>query len=332
MLLSKRGALKLGVGLAGLALWLAAGGPAAAPSAAGAPVLIYLPLVRQACAAPAGAPPPGWLDAVNYYRALACLPAVSANPAWSDGDAHHAVYIVKNDVLMHDEDPGNPWYTPAGRTAAQQSDLLASSTTGTSDAAAIALWMQAPFHALGILDARLTQAGYGSYREVKSGFQMGAGLNVLAGLDYGLTPHYPVLWPGGGTQAPFGAYSGGEYPNPLSACAGYTLPSGLPLLVQFGAGQTPLVTASAFSQNGQPLEHCVYDGSNYANPDGAAQSLGRAVLAARGAVVLIPRQPLVAGVAYAAALTANGKMVAWSFSVSGAALAPAPPAGAAMMR
>jgi hypothetical protein len=319
--------MKLGGLMAGLAA-ICLLGWRPAPSLAGAPVLVYLPVIAQGCPAAAVPPAGGWLDTVNYYRATACLPPVTENMAWSSGDAKHALYTVKNNVLMHDEDTSNHWYTPEGRAAAQQSDILASSTTGTTDQSAIELWMEGPFHALGILDPHLTQVGYGSYREVKSGFEMGAGINVLAGLDYGVTPRYPVFWPSGGSHVPLNAYDGGESPSPLTSCPGYTVPSGLALIVQFGSGNPPTVTASAFSQNGQPLEHCVFDQTTYTNPDGGSQSLGRAVLGMRGAVILIPRAPLAAGLTYAASITANGQTYSWSFGVSGAALAPARPAAA----
>lgn len=330
--MAQRVALRLGLWLLGLAVLLLLGWPPAAPSSAGGTSFVYLPIIVQECQYATIPASGSWLDDVNYYRATACLPAVTENTAWSNGDTKHAIYTVKNNVLMHDEDTQNLWYTPEGRTAAQQSDILASSTTNTTDRAAIDLWMEGPFHALGILDPHLTQVGYGSYREAKSGFQMGAGINVLAGLNSSVTPRYPVIWPGNGTTIPLNEYGGGESPDPLASCPGYTVPSGLPLIIQFGSGNTPAVTASAFSQNGQSLASCVFSGTTYTNPNSGAQSLGRSVLGARGAIVLIPRLPLSAGLSYTASITANGQTYTWSFSVSAAAQAQANPAGKTVMR
>ena len=63
-----------------------------------------------------------------------------------------------------------------------------------------------------------------------------------------------------------------------------------------GAGVlVPHVSAHSFSVNGNPLAHCVYDETSYANPDSSLQGLGRAVLNAGDAVVLIPRSPLTPG-------------------------------------
>ena len=112
----------------------------------------------------------------------------------------HARYGVKNGVLVHAEDPGNPWYTPEGNAAGTSSNVAGSPNIDAGDDFAIDSWMQAPFHALGILDPRLIEAGYGAYREGVGGpLHMAAALDVLRGL--GSTPRagYPIVWPGDGT-------------------------------------------------------------------------------------------------------------------------------------
>ena len=75
---------------------------------------IYLPIVFGA----GSRPPENWLEAVNYYRAVAGLPSVTENVTYSDGTWKHARYMVKNDYIGHSEDPANPWYTPEGLQAA----------------------------------------------------------------------------------------------------------------------------------------------------------------------------------------------------------------------
>jgi hypothetical protein len=182
--------------------------------------------------------------------------------------------------------------------------------------------MQAPFHALGILDPRLTQVGHGLYREADGGLQTASGLDVLRGLNYALAWPYPVIWPAHGAVIPL-TYHWGSYPDPLTSCPGYASPSGLPLLVQLGPGSlTPSVTSNSFSAAGTPLEHCVFTEATYHHPDGAAQSLGRAILAGRDAVVLIPRAPLTPGTTYTASLTADGHTHTWTFTVAPTASQP----------
>jgi hypothetical protein len=256
-----------------------------------------------------------WLEYVNFYRDTSCLPPVDENPVLSDGDRKHATYIVKNDVLQHDEDPSNPWYTPEGRTAAQQSNLAASYNAEESDVWAIDTWMQAPFHAIGILDPHLKQIGYGSYREADGGFRMGAAVNVLGGSDYYDNPTYPVIWPGDGQTVPIRLHWG-ETPSPLTSCPGYKAPSGLPLILLIGPGiLTPVVSATSFLQDGQPLESCVFSEETYTNPDPSLQTLGRNILGGRDAIVLIPKLPLSAGKTYSASITVNERTYNWSFNI-----------------
>ena len=79
---------------------------------------------------------------------------------------------------------------------------------------------------------------------------------------------------------------------------------------------TPNVTAHSITSGGSATEHCVFDETNYTNPDSNQQSLGRAVLGGRDAIVLIPRQPLTPGATYRVSLTVNGTVHRWSFTVS----------------
>jgi uncharacterized protein YkwD len=260
---------------------------------------------------------PAWLAYVNAYRASAGVAPLAHEPAWSTGAALHARYTVKEDVLAHSENTTSPWYTAEGQAAAQNSNVMASSGATTLDETAIDRLMQGPFHAVGIIDPRLARTGFGSYREADGGYQMAAALDVLRGRN-GSTSGiaWPILWPAQGRRVPIGTYSGGEYPNPLSGCPGYSVPSGLPLIAQFGTGaSTPVVTASSLTRGGQSLEHCVFTEQTYVNSDSAAQSLGRSVLGSRDAVILVPRAPLVVGSVYTASITVGGVARVWSFTV-----------------
>jgi hypothetical protein len=277
---------------------------------------LYIPLISKSCPIASMPDSDNWLQWVNYYRATACLPPVTENATWSAGDYKHAIYIVKNDELQHSEDPDNQWYTPEGHSAAQRSDLAASYNVNASDRWAVDAWMQAPFHALGIIDPQLTVVGYGSYREADGEFEMGAGLDILSGGGQTPQTEFPVIWPGNGTTVPV-LLHWGEYPSPLTSCPGYSGQTGVPVILQIGSGElTPAVSATAFTQGGQPLEHCVFDETNYSNPDAVQQSLGRSILNAHDAIVLIPRIPLSAGTSYTVSVSVNGQTYTWSFSVS----------------
>lgn len=256
--------------------------------------------------ATASAATPGWLDRFNTWRAISAVPSVTENTTWSAGDAAHAKYMVKNDLVTHYETPGVPYYTDAGNIAAQNSNINVSSTTSSTDENAIDWWMGAPFHAMAMMDPRLKSTGFGSYREIKSGWQMGAAVDIGRGNSYtGGT--YPVFFPGNGTTEPLTTYSGNEFPDPLPACSGYGPTTGLPVFVEVGGGvSTKISSVHSFTGNGVPLAHCIED-STTANVG--------SYLTNRGAALLIPKAPLVAGVRYVVSLIVNSKPYAWSFTV-----------------
>jgi len=257
----------------------------------------------------------GWLNHLNAYRVGASLPPVTENTALSDGARKHAVYMVKNDELRHGENFFNAWYTPEGLTAARQSNLFLGSGMEQSDLRILDTWMQSPFHAIGMLDPRLAQVGFGSFREARGHLATGATLNVIAGIRHTARATYPIVWPGAGTTVPIGLHWG-EHPSPLTSCPGYTAPSGLPVIIQIGPGDlTPAISATSFRRNGRPLEHCVIDETTYKNPDRGQQRLGRSILGARDAIVIVPRAPLSPGATYTASVAVDGQTHTWSFSV-----------------
>ena len=278
---------------------------------------LSLPLVTQGTAQVSSLAS-DWLIYLNYYRSLAGLPGVAESQEWNLGGHYHARYTVKNDILVHGENVNNEWFTPEGSAAAESGNLMASSDPQSSDTYAIDAWMQAPFHALGILDPALLLVGFGSYREPDGGFQMGATLDVLRGLGEiteGVV--FPVIWPADGTVVPIGKFWG-ETPDPLTSCAGYSAPTGLPLILQVGAGeQEPVVNAHSIMQGSTLLEHCMFTENTYMNPDSAAQDKGRAILDMRDAIILIPRDPLTPGGRYTVSIEVDGSTYVWTFEVGG---------------
>jgi hypothetical protein len=249
----------------------------------------------------------GWLARFNFYRATAGLAPVTANQTYSDGDYLHARYMVKNQVIAHSETVGMPYYSAAGNLAAQSGNIAVSSTTSATDESSIDWWMAAPFHAIAMMDPRLKQTGFGAYREVRSGWQSAFAVDTSRGNPFtgGI---YPVFWPGNGMTVPLHTYSGNESPDPLQACPGYSGTVGLPVFVEVGGNvATTAGPVHTFTENGVPLAHCVIDSQN------AALS---SYLKWRGAVIVIPQQPLKAGARYVVTLTVNGVLRTWTFGVS----------------
>jgi hypothetical protein len=251
-------------------------------------------------------PPKDWLARLNYWRDTAGLPHLTENPTFSTGDVLHSQYMIKNQTITHYETPGMPYYTVEGDAAARNGNLFVTSDISASDPLAIDWWMGAPFHAIGMMDPRLQQSGFGADRESASLYQAGFTLDVLRG-NPGTGGQYPVFWPGNGKTVPLRTYNGSEFPDPLQACPGYSVPTGLPVFVQVGSNVATTVGPNTFTANGVPVQHCVID----SNTPGVGSGLTY-----RGGVIVIPLAPLQPGVVYVVSLTVNNLPYTWSFQVS----------------
>jgi uncharacterized protein YkwD len=320
-------------GLAGLAIITislavaaeTAASASASPTSAAFLPIIFVPPTPTPTGTPLPVTPPAatdWQTVLQYYRASAHLPVLAVNAAWSSGAANHAHYMVSNDVLASTEVTGTPWYSPAGATEAANSDLMLSDIVTTTDQQALDFWMAKPFHALRLLDPALLTTAFGSFREDDGPFdpyRMGAVADVRQGL--GAIPgsvNFPIRWPDHNTTVYLTSYDGNEQPDPLTSCPGYSAPSGLPILVQVGPGGSSFVVgAHTIRQGNTDLPHCTFTSSTYTNSlDQDLQTLGRQILAASDAIVLIPQQPLVHGLSYTVSVVVNDQTLVWTFHVA----------------
>ena len=255
---------------------------------------------------------------LNYYRDLAGVPLVRDLSYWSQGCAAHAYYMVMNGWLMHDEDTENPYYSYEGYAAAQSSNLVGFDITGLGqqDGWPVDVMMQSAFHAIPLLDPRLTLAGYGQSNHQGGSLPFAAVLDVYRGVDYSVTPTYPIYWPPEDGVTPLVEYTGGEIPDPLTHC-GYTAPSGAPVFLILGDGTgEQTLSAHSLKQDGVDIPHCAFDYKNYTNPTPTRQRGGRDVLDYYDTVVIIPLDPLVQGSIYTASMTAGGQTYSWNFHIS----------------
>ncbi len=315
----------------------------AAARAPRAPAKAPLPAaVSTAVAAPSDhwPKPDDWLGWVNWYRRQAGLEPVVEDAKLSAGDANHARYIVKNyftgpnptrpvGIAMHQESPGNAWYTPEGAKAAVSSDVGEFTSMGLAvrkdwlPSWAVNEWVGIPFHRLPILNPALRRVGYGE--DCASNGSCAYALDVEQGRDpMPMGKLYPnaIEFPAPDSTLYMSSLAN-EWPDPLAACPGYARPAGVPITIQLGSFVKPKLMTYSLTRDGQPLEVCGFDANSYANPDATSQKAGRDSLYGYGAVVIVPRKPLVPGATYQVSATVDGRNYAWSFHVGKAPTYPA---------
>lgn len=265
---------------------------------------------------------------LNFYRSLAGVPAVEIDASMTAADITHSRYLVRNfaeqiktgqlGALAHTEDPALPGYTPEGRKAAEQSDIdceyfppgMEISLSAAEDLIAV------PFHRLNLLNPQLKLIGYGQYCENRF---CAAGLNVStdpAHVSLVAAPSpVPITFPPKDSHLKMRDFKG-EWPNPLSACPGYTAPAGLPITLQLGPGIAAKIGGYSLIFDGTSptaVASCAFDADTYTNPVPAEQALVRNILKHFGAAVLVPRQPLKPG-NYTVSLTLDHPYT-WTFTI-----------------
>ena len=286
---------------------------------------VHMPFVFDAptpTATPTEVPAPAWLAYVNRFRISTGLLPLAENESWSNGGWLHSRYMVKNDYVGHHEVLGNPWYTVEGDTAAQNGNVYVSWWADTSDERPIDFWMTAPFHAISMLDPQLHTTGFGVYREAIGNWKTGSTLDVSRGRgDLPQGTSFPIPYPADGETTWLNAYYGGEFPDPLTSCPGYSAPTGPPIMLQLGSGDiTPQVISHRVLENGVQIDSCIFDETTYVNPSSSMQNTGRIVLNHRDAVVIMPRDPLAAGKTYVVEVTTASSSTNWSFTVDSEAV------------
>jgi hypothetical protein len=287
---------------------------------------------------------PLWLRRLNDFRASAGLAPVSSDSRLSDGDRKHATYIMKNFATQmltgelgaeaHTEEPSRPFYTPEGAEAARTSDVAerggGKGPVPDPQGWAITGWVVAPFHRLFILSPLLRDVGFGADCDEHNCVAL---LNVLSGSDplprYPRPLAHPVFYPpDGGTIPPDMGELSTEWPTPISGCDGYAFPVGIPLTVQLGPMVDAELDSFSFSrEDGTQLPACGFDANSYRNGDEDERRRVVSNLRGQGAIVIVPRAPLLPGFHYDALVTVNGSDYKWSFDVVAKASSGQPEGG-----
>ena len=217
-----------------------------------------------------------WLGEINRYRQAAGLSPVTDQPDWDAGILAHLKYVAGTPksyltgqyASLHTENPASPSYTRSGALEASRSDLFFDSS-GLTPVAFIDGWLSAPFHAIGMLRARLTQVAFAASPNGSA-----AGLDVIGGLGDAPSPVAPIVFPGNGMTTNLTTYTGGESPDPLQTCgwsaAGASY--GLPLIALLPSAPKDGLTAQVVGSDGSVLstangQLCVVDELTYQSTD-----------------------------------------------------------------
>ncbi|MGH7778725.1 MAG: FHA domain-containing protein [Candidatus Binataceae bacterium] len=263
------------------------------------------------------APVPDWLQRVNYWRASAKLPAASAATDLIPSLTAHAHYLVMNrnalqvGAAMHTEDPKLPGYSREGLTAAQHAggDVIPPGPQ-MSGAQEIDAWIGIPFHRASILNRYLLHVGLGNYCERGiCAAVLGCEFQQFWSASEEKEFPQPVEFPSDGSTLPKELRTiGGEWPDPLSGCPGYSSPAGQAISLQFDNRFIPKLATFSIARDGvASIETCGFDSTTYLNPDQFVQDWGRKVMTDDAEVVLVPRASLVPGATYSVTITVEGR-------------------------
>ena len=257
------------------------------------------------------------LPLLNRLRAGAGVGAVQAEPDWQAGCAAHARYLVRADRAEHREDPASPFRSAAGEACAP-GHYFVSSQPGSDLRRALSYWVGGAFHLPQLLDPRLTRVAFGEAHDAGGAFRSAAVLDVRRGLvvaDGQASAAYPVRYPGpeAGLDlavAPASA-SAAEWPDPLVHCG--LGQAGAPIALLMGPGVT--VRGASLKVNGQPVPACLLSAASFRGASAGDTQVGRGVLGAQGAGVLLPHAPLRAGDRVQVSFGTTAGRVGWSFGV-----------------
>ncbi len=162
---------------------------------------VYLPLVSKNYQE--------WLDIFNQYRKAAGLNPVVANDSMNYGLNLHTKYMLLNPDQdnWHTEIEGKPGYTPEGKLAASNSNMLWSTDLKYTQKQAIDLWMEyfdqnriekIMSHRYHMLHPKLSQSGFSLKCDQTNCF---AGLNIFGSLNqFESTERIEVIFPAANQQ------------------------------------------------------------------------------------------------------------------------------------
>ncbi len=265
----------------------------------------------------------------NYRREQVGLAPLTARDALNTVAQNHTAYMLANQTLTHDEQPGNTGYTGAAPNdriqAAYPSNATAEVVAGANrwtsaaganlsmtpkDALVVDL-VNAPFHRAALLGS-YASAGSGFAESVGPGSSGGTSANYyqtidLADLSRGGADNQMVAYPYSGQADVPTSWVNNESPNPAPAYAGQTM--GYPVTVQ------AVNTSLTFNADTFTITDASGNAIGCEKVDARTSGMSSA---ARGLAICTPRTPLASKTRYnvtvAGTLNGQGVNLNWSFT------------------
>lgn len=136
---------------------------------------------------------------INYYRAIAHVPAITLDAALGQNCWLHARYMAEENHITHSENASSRWYTAGGQSCAQNGNAWLGGEYfqpywHKSDA--IEGWVGSVGHRMWMLYPTTTVFGFGFYAAANN--RAGAALDVLTNFSAGRDGNYadwPVRFP-----------------------------------------------------------------------------------------------------------------------------------------
>jgi hypothetical protein len=287
------------------------------------------------------------VDRIAYYRRFLKLPTASEDSAMTARATEEAQSQLQSIKASGAAGGGTQDSEPLVRVTSKSgvmnptTTLAISTITGTMTGGDVIDRMMAlPFTALKVIDPQLARVGFGlqcdagvcaAVMAVRRGLDKSTRLELYQATDadrywnpnLGPVPptpaqlNTPVEFPPDGGLAPELSYSGSDWPAPLSACPGYSTPTGPPIILQLGKGASndgPDVSAHTLTHDGQDVTHCLIAQTSLgSDADSSHSNPIWQYLNAFGAVIIIPREPFAPSSTYSVSITADSNNNSWSF-------------------
>ena len=276
-------------------------------------IAIFVSAVPGAHAQSASPGQATWLSAINDFRASLRLHSVDEDPAMSAAAAKHSTYMVETGFVEHGEKADSQWSTSAGLKSGEQSNVAGGTGVVPTEAQTVQMWVEAPFHRLGLMRPGWRTTGYSLQSATRGGEERwGATLNVIAGLTGSGAANWPVVWPNSRrtVDTSYLSFERIEWPDPTVGCPkSHDTDYGVIVTASFGPGTDIKVKSARLRvKGGATVPICVESPMTYKHDD--YTDVGWRLLQENNTVMVLPRVVMSPGTTYQGRITLTDGRVA----------------------